>query len=74
MDDDRRADHTDDPRDQDTGQGGYPEAQPGGATPDEGEGGTGSTGGGAAGSEAPSPATDEESERQRSTGNPGAAG
>lgn len=66
-----RPDHSGDPRDQGTGQG-YPESQPGEATPQEGtdsgpEAGTG-------GADAPEQATDQETDRAQSTGNPNAAG
>jgi hypothetical protein len=61
-------DHTDDPRDQDEGSGGYPETNPAGSD-DEGTGRKreGDT-------DAPSPSTDKEADRGDSTGNPDAAG
>ena len=72
-DDDRKPDHTDDPRRQDTGSGGYPESNPAGTQDEDAEGGRDRSGGDT-GSGAPSPATDEEADRGASTGNPGAAG
>jgi hypothetical protein len=61
-------DHTDDPREQEEGTGGYPESNPGGSDPGGGdrsrEGDT----------DAPSPSTDKEADRGASTGNPDAAG
>jgi hypothetical protein len=68
--DDEQADHTDDPRTQEQGSGGYPESAEGGSEgqrsgrPDKG----GET------EDAPSPSTEEESDREASTGNPNAAG
>jgi hypothetical protein len=64
-------DHTEDPREQGTGQG-YPESQHEDATPregtDEGPEAGNST------PDAPSTSTDDETDRAASTGNPGAAG
>jgi hypothetical protein len=74
MDDDRMPDHTEDPREQEAGRGGYPETNPAGTMPGDAAPGPGSAGGGDTESGAPSPATDEETDRERSTGNPGAAG
>jgi hypothetical protein len=73
MDDDRPADHTEDPREQETGGGGYPETNPAGAEEDDAAGASDRSGGDT-GSAAPSPSTDEETDRDKSTGNPGAAG
>jgi hypothetical protein len=66
-DDDRSPDHTEDPRKQDEGSGGYPETTPGG------------TGGGderhrEGDADAPSPSSGDEDDREKTTGNPGAAG
>jgi hypothetical protein len=72
-DDDRPADHTEDPRAQDTGEGGYPESNPAGAEDDDATSGPDRSGGDT-GTSAPSPATDKETDRDKSTGNPGAAG
>jgi hypothetical protein len=69
-DEDRGPDHTEDPRKQETGTGGYPESTPAGTE--------GSKAGGpdkdAAADDAPSQSTDEEADRADSTGNPDAAG
>jgi hypothetical protein len=68
--DPQQADHTEDPREQETGTGGYPESTEGGTEgqragrPDKG----GET------EDAPSPSTDKEADRGQSTGNPDAAG
>jgi hypothetical protein len=68
--DDEQPDHTEDPRKQETGSGGYPESTQGGTEgqrsgkPDEGD----------HTEDAPSPSTEEESDRDASTGNPDAAG
>jgi hypothetical protein len=72
MSEERAPDHTEDPRKQDTGTGGYPESNPEPAAPD-GPGGPGNAGGGDTG-DAPSPSTDKEADREASTGNPDAAG
>jgi hypothetical protein len=72
-DDDRKPDHTDDPREQDTGSGGYPESNPAATQDDDAEGGADRSGGDTR-SGAPSPSTDKEADRGASTGNPGAAG
>ena len=70
MADDEQPDHTEDPRKQETGTGGYPESTPGGS-----EGGkAGDQSGGSADEDAPSPSTDKEADRDASTGNPDAAG
>jgi hypothetical protein len=78
MTDDEGPDHTQDPREQGTGHGGYPEANPAAAVPgegtDDGPEGERGRGGGDTGSDAPSPSTDKEADRARSTGNPRAAG
>ncbi len=72
-------DHTEDPRQQDTGQG-LPESAPEGASPREGteDGPAPGTEDGPApgtgGEDAPSPATAKEGDRDASTGNPDAAG
>jgi hypothetical protein len=71
--DERPADHTEDPREQETAESGYPETSPAGAQGGEAEGGRDRSGGDT-GSDAPSPATDEETDREKTTGNPGAAG
>jgi hypothetical protein len=64
-------DHTDDPRKQGTGQG-YPETAQEEATPHEGtESGPEAGRGGA---DAPDTSTDQERDREASTGNPDAAG
>jgi hypothetical protein len=68
--DDRRPDHTEDPRKQEEGSGGYPESTPAATEGDtarhrEEDGAT---------DDAPSQATDEEADREQSTGNPDAAG
>jgi hypothetical protein len=67
MADEQTADHTEDPRKQEEGSGGYPESTPAGsegAGQREREGDT----------DAPSPSTDKEADRGHSTGNPNAAG
>jgi hypothetical protein len=71
MDDERPADHTEDPREQEIAGGGYPETNPAG---DEDAAGGPDRSGGDTGSNAPSPASDKETDREKSTGNPGAAG
>jgi hypothetical protein len=70
----RAPDHTEDPRKQGTGSGGYPESTPEETTPADGDGDPGAAGGGDTGSSAPSPSTGKEADRGASTGNPGAAG
>lgn len=72
-DDDRPADQTEDPREQETGKGGYPESNPAGADDDDATGGRDRSGADI-GSRAPSPATEKETDRDKSTGNPDAAG
>jgi hypothetical protein len=72
--DDPKPDHTDDPREQETGTGGYPETNPAGTDDGATEGGPGSRGGGDTDSDAPSPSTGKEADRTASTGNPNAAG
>jgi hypothetical protein len=69
-DDDRRPDHTEDPRKQEQGSGGYPESTPAGTEGDTAErrDGVHET------ADAPSPSTDKEADREHSTGNPDAAG
>jgi hypothetical protein len=70
MSDDDQPDHTEDPRKQETGTGGYPESTPGGT-----EGGdAGGPDEDASGDAAPSQSTDKEADREQSTGNPDAAG
>jgi hypothetical protein len=69
MADERSADHTEDPRKQEEGTGGYPESQPGAA----GDGG-GDDRDRKGDTDAPSPSTDKEADRGHSTGNPNAAG
>ena len=73
-------DHTQDPREQGTGQGGYPETNPDATQDDDaatgrrrGPGSDESAGGGGS-DDAPSPSTDKEADRGHSTGNPDAAG
>ncbi|MDX6725382.1 MAG: hypothetical protein QOK49_187 [Baekduia sp.] len=77
MDDERKPDHTDDPREQGIGQGGYPESNPAATQDDDaagsGPGGASEKGGGDTG-DAPSPSTDKEADRGASTGNRNAAG
>lgn len=69
-DEDDQPDHSEDPRKQETGTGGYPESTPGGS-----EGGqAGDQRGGTADADAPSPSTEKEADRDHSTGNPDAAG
>lgn len=70
MSDDDQPDHTEDPRKQETGTGGYPESTPGGTEGDNAGGPDEDSSGDAA----PSPSTDKEADREHSTGNPGAAG
>jgi hypothetical protein len=70
MDDDPKPDHTDDPREQDVGTGGYPESSPGGTEDDDATDAQGGDGDSAA----PRPSTDKEADRTASTGNPRAAG
>jgi hypothetical protein len=72
--DDPKPDHTEDPREQDTGSGGYPESNPSGADGGPAEGGARDRSGGDTDSDAPSPSTDKEADRGASTGNPDAAG
>ena len=66
-DEQTQPDHTEDPRKQEEGSGGYPESTP-----------AGSEGGGErereGDTDAPSPSTDKETDRSHSTGNPDAAG
>jgi hypothetical protein len=69
MADEDQPDHTEDPREQETGSGGYPESTPGGT---EGAGGDARRREGD--TDAPSQSTDEEADREASTGNPNAAG
>ena len=68
MADDTTPDHTEDPRKQEEGSGGYPETTPAGTKGDGGERKR------AGDTDAPSPSTDKEGDREHSTGNPGAAG
>ena len=74
METEREPDHTDDPREQGTGSGGYPESGPQETTPSEGaDRGPEHAGGGDTG-DAPSTSTPGEADREDATGNPGAAG
>jgi hypothetical protein len=71
MDDtEQQADHTDDPREQGTGQGGYPESNPEGAEDQDAEGGTRD----GDGDDAPSSSSEHEGDPGQATGNPDAAG
>jgi hypothetical protein len=73
MADDREPDLTEDPRKQETSDVGLPETGPEAMTPDA-EGAPGDRSGGDVDSDAPSPSSDEERDREQSTGNPHAAG
>jgi hypothetical protein len=67
----RSPDHTEDPREQQEGTGGYPEATPGPSDgSDEGAGERSRAGD----TDAPSGSTSKEADRGHSTGNPDAAG
>ena len=68
--DDHAHDHTEDPRKQEKGTGGYPESTPAGTEGDK----AGGPDKDAAGDDAPSQSTDKEADREHSTGNPDAAG
>jgi hypothetical protein len=68
--DDHAHDHTEDPRKQEQGSGGYPESTPAGTEGDK----TGQHSEGAKSDDAPSQSTDKEADRDHSTGNPDAAG
>jgi hypothetical protein len=70
MSDDHGNDHTEDPRKQEQGSGGYPESTPAGTEGDK----AGGPDKGTEGDDAPSPSTDKEADREQSTGNPNAAG
>ncbi len=70
MSDDHGHDHTEDPRKQEQGSGGYPESTPAGTEGDKAGGPDKST----ESDDAPSPSTDKEADRDHSTGNPNAAG
>jgi hypothetical protein len=73
MADEEQPDHTEDPRTQETGTGGYPESNPEGSEGSE----TVPTHPGpddVGGADAPGPSTDKEADRGHSTGNPNAAG
>jgi hypothetical protein len=70
MSDDHGHDHTEDPRKQEQGTGGYPESTPAGSEGDTAGGPEKRDGGG----DAPSQSTDKEADREQSTGNPDAAG
>ena len=72
-DDERRPDHAAEPRKQEVGRGGYPETNPAGAHDDDAEDGADRSGGDTGGG-APEPTTESETDREQSTGNPGAAG
>ncbi|WP_205695733.1 hypothetical protein [Conexibacter sp. SYSU D00693] len=65
-------DHTEDPREQQTGSSGYPESQEQGSAPSEGT----RTGPerNVDDEDAPSPSSGKEADREASTGNPDAAG
>jgi hypothetical protein len=67
-------DHTEDPRKQGTGQGGYPESNPEGTRDDDAASGPQTTRSPGGDTDAPSPSTEKEADRGHSTGNPGAAG
>jgi hypothetical protein len=69
-DEDDQPDHSEDPREQETGTGGYPESTREGSQGSE----VGDQSGGTADADAPSPSTDKEADREQSTGNPDAAG
>jgi hypothetical protein len=69
-DDDRRTDHTDDPRKQESGTGGYPETTPAGTEGERDD----QPGGDPQATDAPSPSSEKEGDRQHATGNPDAAG
>jgi hypothetical protein len=71
--DDQQPDHTEDPRKQETGTGGYPESTQGGTEGDESTPPT-RPDGDTSGDDAPSPSTGKEADREHSTGNPDAAG
>jgi hypothetical protein len=68
--DERSPDHTDDPRKQEEGSGGYPESNPSGSDDAAGDPDRDREGG----TDAPSTSTDKEADRGDSTGNPDAAG
>ncbi|HEX5927504.1 MAG TPA: hypothetical protein VFY45_27050 [Baekduia sp.] len=70
MSDDHGHDHTEDPRKQELGSGGYPESTPAGTEADKAGRPDEST----ESDNAPSQSTDEEADREHSTGNPNAAG
>ncbi|HEV7495233.1 hypothetical protein [Baekduia sp.] len=63
-------DHTEDPRKQEQGSGGYPESTPAGTEGDT----TGRPDEHGGDDRAPSPSTEKEADREHSTGNPDAAG
>jgi hypothetical protein len=70
QEDEHAHDHTEDPRKQEKGTGGYPESTPAGS-----EGGkAGGPDHDDASDDAPSQSTDEEGDSQQATGNPDAAG
>lgn len=70
MSDDHDHDHTEDPRKQEQGSGGYPESTPAGSQGEK----AGRPGKDATSDDAPSQSTDKEADRERTTGNPDAAG
>ena len=74
MSDDRETDHTQDPREQGTGQGGYPESQQEGTSPKEGTKDGPEGGAGGKQDDAPSTSSSEDGDSQQATGNPDAAG
>ncbi len=69
-DDDEEADHSDLGADRDVGTGGYPEEQPGGASP----GGDDAARKDSDDEPGPKPSSPEEGDAGQATGNPGAAG
>jgi hypothetical protein len=70
MSDDHGHDHTEDPRKQEQGSGGYPESTPEGTEGDTAE----QPDKDASSNDAPSQSTDKEADREHSTGNPDVAG
>jgi hypothetical protein len=72
-DQDDQPDHTEDPRTQSTGSGGYPESTHEGTEGDQ-RGGPEGDGESEESKRAPDTSNDKESDREHSTGNPGAAG
>jgi hypothetical protein len=70
MSDDHGHDHTEDPRKQEQGTGGYPESTPAGTEGDK----AGRPDKGAESDDAPGTSTDKEADREHASGNPNAAG